>query len=282
LRPTHTTISRTAVREPSAVKRQGMNARKHADQKRDQRRTKVRQTGGLLSRFGRAWGLSLLLLALLAGGGFFLHHQAAKKGWIALERVQCSGLSLVSASEICRRGGLWAGTPLTSLSTEAVEKALLADPRLVSVQVRRVWPHGVKVTVVEEAPQARDLRGRGYGASGRCLGPVSASLSLPVLEGRAVAGQELSKLMTGLERLRREDTALWKGLRSLRQVPDGMTARVEGIPVELLLPAEGTAEALRRAAWLHAQLGDAAARVGTMDLRHAPYAVLVPMGRTGT
>jgi hypothetical protein len=282
MKPTHTTISRTTVRDASSVRRQGMNARKQADQRRDQRRDHLRSTGGVLSRFTRAWGLSLLFVALLVAGGFALHHLALQKGWIALHTVRCTGMSLLTTQEICRKAGLWAGTPLTSLSTDAIEARLLADPRVVSVEVRRVWPHSVKVSLVEEVPQARDQRGRGYGISGRNLGMVAAVPVLPLLEGKPVAGAELAKLMAGLETLRREDTALWRGLRALRPVPDGMTARVEGIPVELILPAEGTAEALRRAAWLHAELGEAAARVETMDLRHAPYAVLVPMGRTGT
>lgn len=282
MRNLRSNISRTAVREPTLARRQGMNARKQADQKRERVRGQVRRTGGFLARLSRTWGYSLLLLALLAGGALFLHHQAVSKGWIALRTVQCRGLSLVSAQEICRKGGLWSGTPLTALSVARVESLLLQDPRLTGVEVRRVWPHGVRVTVVEEVPQARDLRGRGYGLSGRCLGPVSPDVSLPVLEGAPVPGPELGKLMGGLERLRREDTALWKGIRSLRPVPDGMSARVEGIPAGMLLPAEGTTEALRRASWLYAQLGDAAGRVETMDLRHAPYAVLVPMGRTGT
>ncbi|MEN9354696.1 MAG: hypothetical protein RL318_2021 [Fibrobacterota bacterium] len=282
MKPSLTSVNRTAVRDPSVARRQGMNARKQADQRRDQRRTHLRKTGGWLSRFSRVWGLSFLLLACLVAGGFVLHHQALQKGWIALQTVRCVGMSLMTTKEICRKAGLWAGTPLTALSTKEIEARLLADPRVVSVEVRRVWPHSLKVTLVEEVPQVRDLRGRGYGASGRNLGIVSSTPALPVLEGNPVAGAELAKLMTGLERLRREDTALWKGLRSLRPVPDGMTARVDGIPVELLLPAESTAEALRRAAWLYTLMGDAAGRVSAMDLRHAPYAVLVPMGRTGT
>lgn len=282
MRPIQTTISRTSVREPSAVKRQGMNARKQADQRRERVRGQVRRTGGGFARFSRAWGASLALLALLVGGAFLLHHQAVSRGWIALRTVQCRGLSLVSAQEICRRGGLWNGTPLTALSTAEVEARLRQDPRLTEVEVRRVWPHGVRVTVVEEVPQARDQRGRGYGVSGRSLGRVSPGLALPLLEGNPVPGEELGRLMAGLETLRREDSSLWKAVRSLRVAPGGMTAQVEGIPAGVLLPLEGTTEALRRASWLYAQLGDAAGRVETMDLRHAPYAVLVPMGRTGT
>jgi hypothetical protein len=283
MKPSLTSVGRTAVREPVSSRRQGMNARKQADQRKSRRTRQMRETGGLMARFGRAWGLSLLLALLVLAAGFLLHRQAERKGWIALRTVRCSGLSLISTREICRKAALWDGTPLTSLAPSVVESRLLAaDPRIVTAKVSRSWPHGIHVTIAEEAPQARDLRGRGYGPSGRSLGIVSATPSLPVIEGRVVAGTDLAKLMTGLQRLRREDTALWKGLRSLRMVPGGMTARVDGIPAELLLPADGMAEALRRAAWLHAQLGEAAGRVGAMDLRNAPYAVLVPMGRTGT
>jgi hypothetical protein len=128
----------------------------------------------------------------------------------------------------------------------------------------------------------RDARGRAFGTSGRCLGSAPVGMALPILEDGAVSGQDLSRLLTGLDSLHRQDPALWKSLRSLRPVPDGMQASVAGLPTGLLLPLDDPGQALRRAAWLYAQLGETATRLASMDLRHAPYAVLVPTGRTGS
>jgi len=280
LKPSVTSISRTAVREPA--RRQGVNARKQAGLRREQRRENLHRTGGLLTRLTRTWGAVLVLLMLLGVGVFFLHRQAAAKGWIALRSVRCSGCSLTSPEELARRANLWQGTDLTSLRISDVEARLMADPRVLSASVRRAWPHGVVLTVTEDVPQVRDMRGRAFGTSGRCLGPTPSGLVLPLLEPGAISGQDLSRLLTGLDSLHRQNPALWKSLRSLRPVSDGMQASVAGLPTELLLPLDEPGQALRRATWLYAQLGETATRLASMDLRHAPYAVLVPTGRTGS
>ena len=282
MKPSLTCINRSAVREPSAVRRQGMNARKQADQKRDVRRQSIRRNSSALSRFVRSWGLAVALVAAFAVGSVVLYQQALTKGWIGLQRVRCTGLRLLKPDQVARMGRLWSGTPLTSISRHDIETLLLNDPRVTKVTVRRVWPHEVRIDIEEEVPQVRDLHDHGFGISGHDLGPIPGDLALPLLDGKVVPGQELSKLLSGLERLRREDTALWKQLRSLKSVPDGMIAHVESLPLELLLPAEAPAEALRRASWLHGQLGESAAKIALMDLRHAPYAVLVPTGRIGS
>lgn len=282
MKPSLTSINRTAVREPSAVRRQGMNARKQADQKRDVRRQSIRRSSSALSRFVRSWGLAIALVAALAVGSVVLYQQALAKGWIGLQRVRCTGLRLLKPDQVARMGRLWSGTPLTAISSGATQTLLLLDPRVTKVTVRRVWPHEVRIDIEEEVPQVRDGRGHGFGISGRDLGQIPSALELPLLDGKVVPGQDLSKLLTGLERLRREDSTLWKQLRSLESVPDGMVAHVISLPVELLLPADAPAEALRRAAWLHGQLGESAAKIALMDLRHAPYAVLVPTGRIGS
>lgn len=282
MKPSLTSINRTAVREPSAVRRQGMNARKQADQKRDVRRQSIRRSSSALSRFVRSWGLAIALVAALAVGSVVLYQQALAKGWIGLQRVRCTGLRLLKPDQVARMGRLWSGTPLTAISSDATQSLLLLDPRVTKVSVRRVWPHEVRIDIEEEVPQVRDGRDHGFGVSGRDLGQIPSALELPLLDGKVVPGQDLSKLLTGLERLRREDSTLWKQLRSLESVPDGMVAHVASLPVELLLPADAPAEALRRAAWLHGQLGESAAKIALMDLRHAPYAVLVPTGRIGS
>ncbi len=268
---------RESSRRPSARVSRQDSAR------RQRRQENLSRVGRLVLSLSRRWGLAVMLLAVMGVGAWFLCQEAETKGWFSLRTVRCRGFRLADAEQTARWLGLRRGIPLTSIDLGRVARMAVHDPRFLHVTVGRSWPHGIELTVTEDVPQVCDIYGRIYGTSGRCMGKAPENLLLPVLTGAIVPdAASLSHLLTGLDSLRRTQPALWRSLRTLHPVTDGVRATVTGIPAEILLPLEKPAPALQRAGWLYAQLGEGASRVASFDLRYAPYAVLVPTGRTGS
>ncbi len=90
-----------------------------------------------------------------------------------------------------------AGTPLTRLSTSAMEEDILASASVLEANVHRAWPNGVRVTVRERLPVAMVSIPGGYSLVGEDGAQVTTSTQpvdgLPVV---SVSATEDDKIKT--------------------------------------------------------------------------------------
>jgi len=107
------------------------------------------------SRWARRTGLALLvLLPLLAVAWVLL-----VSSWLAVDRVEVSGVSRLTAQEVRSAVALAPGTPLARISTDDVADAVRRLPPVAEVQVRRSWPGTLEVRVRERTVAAGVVTG---------------------------------------------------------------------------------------------------------------------------
>lgn len=146
-----------------------------------------------MQHFARRAALpTLATLVLLGGTG------AAWHGWrwlhtaprFRVAELVVEGHARVTRDEIVRRAGVAPGTNLFTLSTRAVERAILAHPGIADAQVSRNLPNTLVVKVTEREPAAIVLLGEAYlaDATGQLFVRASfnaADSHLPVITGLA-------------------------------------------------------------------------------------------------
>ena len=112
-----------------------------------------------------------------------------------LREVGVSGNHEASALDIARAANLRGGVGLLSVSPSSTERRVSALPWIEEVRVRRSFPHGVTIEVVERSPVARILQG---GSTCALIGEggvvVTATCtgrdSVPLLKGAALSKAE--------------------------------------------------------------------------------------------
>lgn len=132
----------------------------------------------------------LLGAMTLVGIGIWLLHSP----YLAVREVLVTGEVSSTASERVASGGLREGVPMFSVETETVREAVLSDPWVAAVEVRKEWPRTVSIAVVERYPVAWALTGEGWRAlstDGVAL-DVDPERVMPRITGLAGAPLDLS------------------------------------------------------------------------------------------
>lgn len=97
-------------------------------------------------RYGLAAGVVVLLL--VAGWA------AVLAPWARVDRVEVRGVSRVDAGAVREAAGAELGRPLLLADTAGVAARVRADRLIKDARVTRVWPGGLRVTVVERVAVA--------------------------------------------------------------------------------------------------------------------------------
>jgi cell division protein FtsQ len=112
-----------------------------------------------------------------------------------LREVGVSGNRETSALDIARAANLRGGVGLLSVSLSSTARRVSALPWIKEVRVRRSFPHGVTIEVVERSPVARILQGGSkcslVGEGGVVLvAACTGRDSVPLLKGAALSKAE--------------------------------------------------------------------------------------------
>lgn len=201
-----------------------------------------------------------------------------------LEEVQLAGNAAVSAQTVLELGGLAAGLPMSRLEPYALARRIAAHPRLLSADVRRVYPGRLRVRVHERQAQLRVALedGRTAVVDGDDVvlsvlpagAPVPETLAgLPLVRGAAASAAPSEPL---------HDPALTRGRRArvaLEELdfPDAGRIVVDGrdpflvrliLPdgQRLIAPEQHLEPALRTWRTLRERVPALLARAGTVDL----------------
>ncbi len=73
---------------------------------------------------------------------------------LLVERVTVKGNSFADTDAVVAAAGISLNDPLARINADEVTANLLELPEIVSVEVRRVWPHDIILAVVERTPVA--------------------------------------------------------------------------------------------------------------------------------
>ncbi len=145
----------------------------------------------LLRTMLRGWGsilfhvLPAVLLVALALKG--IRHLGTSR-LFALEQIEVDGASRCAPEEIRATLAPLSGQNLLAFSLEEAAERVRAIPRVREASIKRVFPHTLRVTIVERTPAARavlDGTVQIVDDTGAVLGPVGPELAddLPVLVG---------------------------------------------------------------------------------------------------
>lgn len=110
---------------------------------------------------GRRVLIAVLLAAAVLGG--FAAWALYGSNWLRVEQVAVSGTDVLDADEVLDAARISEDVPMATVDTDAVEARLAAElPRIDSVDVDRVWPHRVEVTVTERRPAVLLRKGESF------------------------------------------------------------------------------------------------------------------------
>jgi cell division protein FtsQ len=173
-----------------------------------------RQRSARLRRWARV-GLFLALAVLLATAAWVVLWSPL----LAATRVEVAGVHRASPGLVERTAQVPMGRPLARVDLRAIERRVDQLPMVASAVVTRVWPHTVRIVVVERAPVAtarsqgmwRLLDGNGVDIGGGPTRPTSlpvvaldpASADPDVLQAAcAVAGELGARLSDQVREIR--------------------------------------------------------------------------------
>ena len=103
----------------------------------------------------RGAGPLVLRLVLLAGLAFLLAHLpwgTLRRRVAVVDRVRIEGAHYLDAVRVAAVAGIHEGQDLFAVDLARARQALLLDPRIARAEVRREWPRGVRVSIVERVP----------------------------------------------------------------------------------------------------------------------------------
>jgi POTRA domain, FtsQ-type len=196
--------------------------------------------------------LKFLVVVLAAGAAVWLVFSP----WLSISLVETEGIESSSANSILVDAGVVAGTPMIAFNPDAVERALLGDPWVAQAMVRRDWPNGVVVEVVERVPAAWVQTEGGWARralDGVALpSPAEPDPSMGWVELPTVgedAATESAELLGGIEFVASLPESLQEGA-VVTLVEDELWAVVSGYQVRLGLPVEMGDKALSLVALL--------------------------------
>lgn len=151
------------------------------------RRGASRSVRAVLRWMGAAAGLAGLITA-----GFWTASAAGRAPELAVSRIRVEGNHHLSEGEILEALGLQQGSNILNLDLEALKQQLLGSPWIQDVQLTRVLPATLTLTVVERQPIGVAVLDRLYlideeGSFLDEMGPRYAGLAPPLVHGLADA-----------------------------------------------------------------------------------------------
>lgn len=98
---------------------------------------------------------AVLLLFFILGGGEQIQKRLQRIEYFKVAEISISGESVLSREELRSTAGIIAHqTSLLGLDTNEAEKKLLANSWVAQAKVRRKWPSGIVIDIVENIPLA--------------------------------------------------------------------------------------------------------------------------------
>ncbi|MBI3994154.1 MAG: FtsQ-type POTRA domain-containing protein [Candidatus Lambdaproteobacteria bacterium] len=148
-------------------------------------------------------------LGLLVGGWAMWH--------APLREVEVRGNRLLSGQQLAERAGLVAGLPMGTIDPYVLAARMASHPLVRSVDVRRIFPNQVRITVTEREPVARIVFDNGT------QGLIDAERVVLDLPSAAPVDREALPLIVGAGALqppgaRLGDTGLLEGLHLLSEL----------------------------------------------------------------
>lgn len=214
--------------------------------------------GGILAA---AETISHVMSGRLASAGF------------AIDEITISGQSITSERQIVAALQLDPESSTLGFDADLARGRVEALPGVLSAEVRKVYPNGVDVTVVEAVPAARHwIDGQTYliDASGRTIaGALSTDADLPLVIGFG-AGDDALPMIRALGRY----TLISEGLVALSRVGDRRWDLVYASGLHVQLPEVGVGQALAHLAELEADHQILARDLDVIDLRVAGEVVV--------
>jgi len=274
------TAIRTTVRtvEPPTATRRGANARKR-DESRFVRIAEVRREASThAAGMAKKIAVATLVLVALAGTIFGGRELVLRQGWIALRDLEIKGISRTTATEIVNQSGAFRGQPLTSLDLGRVRERLASQPWIASATVVRVYPHRIRIAIVERIPALALPDGRWVGEDGRVM-DARGVRSLPVVAGIVDDQHQVAlkamPMVRALARMEREAPSLLERTHDVRLESDGsLSLRLAGFSPLLRMQPGDWKKGLARAGALEKELTTEAAQIGEIDLRQGSCAAL--------
>lgn len=138
------------------------------------RRREVAETRARSSFSRIIW---MLAFTAMAGSGVLL----ARSPLLAVQHIEVEGMALSEVESIINGAGLVLGRPMLLVKTIGVERALEADSRVKSVEVRLDWPQTALVFIERRIPVAWAPVGEGWGLVATD-GVVVAQALVPTLD----------------------------------------------------------------------------------------------------
>ncbi|QGG80941.1 FtsQ-type POTRA domain-containing protein [Litorivicinus lipolyticus] len=131
-----------------------------------------------------AWGLVLCLCAAISGAGVVMASERLL-GDFVIERVEVEGDFVhLRPGDVQRRLDDLLVNARASSDLSQIQRQLSAQPWIAEVRVRRVWPHALRIEVIEQRPVARWNSDQFLGMQGDLFEPARAPLmALPDLAG---------------------------------------------------------------------------------------------------
>jgi cell division protein FtsQ len=168
-------------------------------------------------RAGRRWAPPVALagaLVLAGVAGYLL----LGSGLFRATDVAVQGHQRLSAAAVRSAAGVPGGTPLVMIDTAAIARRVSDVPAVAAVDVRRRWPHTVRISVIERVPLLAVPRGSRFALLDAAGVPFAAMSSpprrLPVATLRTVSSSDpTTKAVLGV--LRALDPELRAAVRRL-------------------------------------------------------------------
>ena len=204
-------------------------------------------------------------ILLLAGGIWVLYGSP----WLRVERVETSGVEVLTPREVMDAAAVPIGSPLISVDTDAIEARLRQKlPRIDTVDVARSWPHGIGLKVTERKPVLLLEKGARFvevDAKGVRFATVDkAPKAVPLLE--MAVGQSPSLRRFGTDRL------VAAAVRVTDELPGNVAADTTKVTVRSYDYITVELSRDRTVVWGSAEHGPAKARALTALMKAAPKA----------
>lgn len=209
---------------------------------------------------------ALAAAVILTGGGTWVFYGSS---WLRVEEVTASGTEVLTSEQVLSAAAVPVGAPLVSVDTDEIASRLRGRlPRIDSVDVVRVWPHGIGLKVTERNPVLLISKGADFvevDASGVRFDTVAkAPGGVPLLElsaERSPSGRRFDE-----ERLLREAVGIAGSLPEAvaKQTVQVKVRSYDSVVLEL---TKG-----RTVVWGSGELGEAKSRALTALLKAAPRA----------